>query len=415
MRTDFGIFLFLVALLLAPLEAQESLSSALKDYLSTVDEDEAALRLKQILAREDATGDALEKLVSTRPAPLRGVHRIFVPHCGLRLAVDIEAPTQVTGESLLPVMHCINWSSPPLHAALRGRAVLSEVPGYKPPQFGDEGRDAQVKIIRTVAFHTGGDPQALWFTGYSWGGHACWDQALHRPGLARGFIGRGGGPRRTFFRLFDNLKGARALAVCGGKDDPELVWNLREVRRIATKSRLDYKYWEAPDNGHDQPLPGEAEAGQELLLTPPPETPYPLRGTIVAEVPFVEHPLLRITEIDAKKAAVPKRISVKAKATADDQRRAVIRSMRKAVVSASWRIREKDGVKTISLQGKGVRAATLFLRAPWFRPGDAVLVKARGKKVFEGTLSIDPKVMLEEARRTGSRLHPVYSRIPLKL
>ena len=67
-----------------------------------------------------------------------------------KLKIHLREIPDLSG-TLLPVMHCINWSSPPLHDALRGRAILSDTPGYKPPQFGDEGRDAQVKIARTVA------------------------------------------------------------------------------------------------------------------------------------------------------------------------------------------------------------------------------------------------------------------------
>lgn len=407
----------LLATLAGPSLAQEALADAVKAYFAEVKDEDARPLLDAILARPDATADAVHRILVTRPKPLNGNHRVFIPHADLNLAVEIQAPHQREKGQLFPVLHAINWSSPPLHDAIRGKVVFSETPGYKPPQFGDEGRDAQVKIARTVAFLAGGDPDALWFTGYSWGGHACWDQTLHRPGIARGFIGRGGGPRRTFFRLFPNLRGLRALAVCGGRDDQELVWNLREVRRYAKKSGFEYTFREAPENGHDQPLPGEFESGRDLTLTKPMRSTiaFPRQGKLLIDGPFVAHPLIRITKVDPKRVATPKRIQVRAGAKPDDQRRAVINSMKKAVASASWNIRDKKDTKVLTWSGKGVRTATLFLCAPWFTRDDTVTIKARGKTIYEGPVGADARTMLEEARRTGARLRPVLRRFDVKL
>jgi hypothetical protein len=392
--------------------ARESLAAAVEDYLEIVDDAEAADALDPLLARDDANGDALHAIVTARPSTLRESRRISVPHAGEALAVDIRVPVDRVDGQTLPVLLVVNWSSPPLDDAVRDGVILAEVPGYAPPQFSDVGRDGHMKVVRAVAHAAGGDPDSLWFTGYSWGGHACWDAGVHRPGVLRGFIGRGGGPLRQWFRLLPNLAGVRALAVCGAKDDPELVWNLDEVRRRATAAGFRYTYWQAPDHGHDQPLPGEHEAGTELLATAPfdRETAAPDRGTLCVDGPFVEHPLLRVLDVDPRRVALPTRVRVSPTASPDDQRRAMIDAMDK-VATIDWRITTKSGTKTLTLTTKGVRAGQVLLRAPWFTAGEAVVVKAGRKTIFDGTLEPEPRALLEEVRRTGDRQRPVLLRV----
>ncbi len=389
-----------------------TVGEAVERYFAEVSDDRAAALLDALLQRADLDADALLATVTTPPARLEGRQRVRVPHAGDALAVDVEVPARAAGERL-PVLFAINWSSPPLADAVRARVIQAEVPGYTPPQFSDVGRDAHLKILRTVAFLAGGDPDALWWTGYSWGGHACWDVALHRPGVARGFVGRGGGPRRTFCRLLPNLDGGCAFAVCGAKDDPELVWTLRELRRRADRHAFDYRYWEAPDSGHDQPLPGEAEAGRALLAAPRRAEGSPSRGTLLADGAFVEHPLVRVLEVDEQNVAVPDRVRVSARASADDQRRALLDALAKQVASVSWRVDTKGETTTFALTAKGVRRATLFLREPWCRPGTRVVVRA-GKTRLDETLAVDPRALLEHARRTGERLRPAWRAIDVR-
>ena len=404
-------FLLLTAVLCPFAPAQDTLSDAVEGWLSIVADDEAAAALDALLAREDATPGALHDALTTPRPTLTGPRRIFVPHAGDDLAVDIRVPEGRADGQVLPVLFVINWSSPPLDQAVREHVIQAEVSGFTPEQFSDRGRDAHLKILRTVCYEAGGDPDSLWFTGYSWGGHACWDDALHRPGVVRGFIGRGGGPLRQVFRLFPNLAGVRVLAVCGAKDDPELVWNLQEVSRRAKRAGFDYTYWEAPDNGHDQPLPGEFDAGEALVQTAGYDD-VPMKGTLVADAPFVEHPLLRILDVNSRAVALPKRVRVPPRATPDEQRRAVIDAM-DGVATIDWSITTRGAKKTLTCKADGVRAAQVFLRAPWFSRGDEVVVKVGRKVVFDDVLEIDPRALLEEARRTGDRQRPVLRRVDI--
>jgi pimeloyl-ACP methyl ester carboxylesterase len=398
-----------------PPPARPPLAAAVEAYLAIVADAEAADALDALLARDDVSGDALHAIVTARPPTLLQSRRLSLPHAGDDLVVDIRVPADRADGETLPVLFVVNWSSPPLDDAIRDRVIVAEVPGYTPPQFSDVGRDGHMKIIRAVAHAAGGDPDSLWFTGYSWGGHASWDAALHRPGVLRGFIGRGGGPLRQWFRLFPNLSGVRALAVCGARDDPELVFNLGEVRPRATVAGFHYTYWQAADHGHDQPLPGEHEAGTELLATAPFDraTAAPDRGRLCADGAFVEHPLLRVLDVDPRRVALPSRVRVPPTATPGDQRRAMIDAMG-AVATVDWRITTQGDTKTLTLSQKGVRSVQVFLRAPWFAPGQAVVVKAGRKTVFDGRLDPEPRALLEEVRRTGERQRPALRRVDVK-
>lgn len=393
--------------LLAAANAQAPLAEAVDAcFDATTEADYATLR-DAILARADANGDALLTALTTRPSPLRGSTKFVVPFDGLRLEVHADAPDNRTGDTPLPVLYAVNWSSQYLYDAVKDHVITAEVPGYKPDQFSDLARSAHVKVLNAIAFRTGGDPDALWWTGYSWGGHACWDDAMHRPGWVRGFVGRGGGPRRVSFRLLPNLVGAELLGVCGGKDDPELVWNLREVQRTKKELGLAFTFWEPADNGHDQPLPGEDTAGAALVATKP-YGERPKAFTLLADGPEVEHPLFRVLDVDERAVALPKQIQVSARMTPDDQRRETLRGMKSHVASVRWEIAQKGTTKTVTLQAKGVKKGRFAFRAPWFAAGDEVRVLVGKKQLYAGRLAPDPRMLLDEARRTGDRLRPAF-------
>lgn len=410
----------------AMLAAQAPLGEALEACLdATTDADYARLR-DELLQRPDATGEALLAALTTRPEPLRGDTKFFVPFEGLRLEVHASAPATRAADRLLPVLYAINWSSQYLHDVVHEHVITADVPGYHPEQFSDAARASHVKVLNAIAFRTGGDPDALWWTGYSWGGHACWDGALHRPGFVRGFVGRGGGPRRVSFRLLPNLVGTELLTVCGRKDDPELVWNLRELQRTQKELGLSYTYWEPADSGHDQPLPGENDAGEALLKVVPLERPQ--QFTLLADGPHVEHPLFRVLEVDERLVKLPERIGVPANLSADEQRRQTVRGMLKQVASVRWAITTKADkpagkpaakadpaatpsampgpTKLVTLSQKGVKQGRFAFRAPWFQVGDSVRVLVGKKELFAGVLQPDPRALLDEARRTGDRLRP---------
>lgn len=114
----------------------------------------------------------------------------------------------------------------------------------------------------------------------------------------------------------------------------------------------------------------------------------------------------RVLAVDTRAVALPKQIPVSANLSPDEQRRATVRGMSKQVASVTFEIAEKGAAKTITLTAKAVKRARFAFRAPWFAPGDTVRVLVGKKEVFAGTLEPDARTMLDDARRTGSRLRP---------
>ena len=407
-------FLFLTPVLLTtPLSAQPPpLVDAVNACLDVVDEADYTRQRDLLLARSDATGDALLAAVTKRPEPLRGETTFVVPLAGMQLTVKASAPADRAPDRMLPVLYAFNGTGDLLQAVADRPVILASMSGYMADQFSDLERAAHLKTLNAIAWWTGGDPNALWWTGFSWGGHACWDDTMHRPGWARGFVGRGGGPRRTSFRLLPNLVGTELLSVCGTKEDPELLWNLREVKRTHQAMGLRFTSWEAADLGHVQPLTGEREAGLAMFAAQCSDD-RPHQFTLLADGPNVEHPLFLVLEVDDRAVFVPNQVPVSASLSPDEQRRTTLRAMQKQVVSVRWQIAGKGGVKTITLQAKGVRRGRLAFRAPWFTVGEPVRVVVGNKERFAGALQVDPRTLLDEARRTGDRLRPALRVVDL--
>lgn len=399
-------------LFFSSLAAQAPLTDAVTACLDALD-DAGYERLRgELLARSDATGDALLAAMTTRPEPLRGEITFVVPYADTPLTVKAQAPAERAAGQLLPVLYAFNGTDDVLGGVSKQPVVVGRMAGYMADQFSDLERGAHLKTLNALAWRTGGDANALWWTGFSWGGHACWDDTMHRPGWARGFVGRGGGPRRTSFRLLPNLVGTELLGVCGTKDDQELLWNLREVKRTHQALGLRFTFWEATDQGHVEPLTGEREAGLAMLATKCSDE-RPQQFTLLADGPNVEHPLFRVLEVDERAVVVPDRVPVSTSLSPDEQRRATVRAMLKQVVSVRWQITRKGEVKTITLQGKGVKRGQLALRAPWFAVGDQVRVVVGSKEIWAGKVQVEPRTLLDEARRTGDRLRPALQVVEL--
>jgi len=100
------------------------------------------------------------------------------------------------------------------------------------------------------------------------------------------------------------------------------------------------------------------------------------------------------------------RVPVSTSLSPDEQRRATVRAMLKQVVSVRWQITAKGEVKTVTLQGKGVKRGRLAFRGPWFAVGDQVRVVVGSKEIWAGKVQVEPRTLLDEARRTGDRLRP---------
>lgn len=397
-----------------PPAAPAELAASIEAFLREVSDEAAAARLREILARGDAAGAAVLAAVAAPPAgPVPA--EIRIPYRNQDLVATLGVPAGHGRDSKpLPVVLDISGGSVAGHLALEG-AIVVAVPGFTPPQFSDEGRDAFIKILNAAAHAANGDPDRLWLAGFSWAAHACFDTAMHRPGTVRGIAPLGGGPRRAHFRLNPNLKTTRVLAFCGAKDDPELVWNLEEFARIGKRLRMDAEVRIDPDAGHSLPLAGQDGIASAILETPPgPGSLLLADGAILADAPFVASPEILVLSVDPKRTAVPDRVPVPARLDRDGQRRATLAAMEKQVARIRWRTSRTEDLCAIDITMEGIQEAAMILRAPLATPGSRVSVKMRRKILFDGEVRPDPRTILEQARRDGSRLRPALAAIDVR-
>lgn len=425
--------LLLAAVALVPAAAQQpaeggarqSLQEVVETYLATGPDKEAAALLEEILDRGDATPDALLAAVRRPVTDIRRSFTLRIPAAGsegsLELVATVRTPRGHGRDGpRLPVVLDVG-GGPVADRLPFGDAVTVFVPGFTPPMFSDAARDAFCKVLRVVAHAAHGDPGRLWLAGFSWAGHASWDTALHRPGVLRGLVPVAGGPRRVHFRLLPNLDGLVVRAVCGGRDDPELVWSLEELERSSVAPGMDYHLELVPDAGHTLDLQGVEAAARAVTETAARAPEIPESGELLADGPGVATPFLRIDRVVERRVRQPRRVRVRPGASETALRRAMLKALEDRVARLRWTLKERRAGKgepagmEVLLRPEGVRACTLFLRAGDFPPGARVSVRRGARELGTATLRPDRRVLLEEARRTGGRLRPVVQRIQLEL
>ena len=416
LTSPISILVTLLGLAFSSLSAQTSVSTlraSVDAYLGSQSDEEAERRLTKIL---DGAPSAEELLEAVKAPPEEIPVDQDFPWLldGSTLRIRVRAPAGHTRDAKpLPVILDLasggdDWYLVPDIDVIRVAAVdISPAPG----QFSDLGRDVATLALRIGAWAANGDLESLWMIGFSWSGHATSDTAHHRPDVLRGIIPMGGGPRRKHFRLNPNLVGTEILALCGGKDDPELIWNLRELERITKKEKLSYRVVIDPNLGHQNALQGRELIGP-MILEAKPRRAWPPRGRLFADAARVENRWLRIDAIDEKRVAVPRRIPVSARLSPDQQRQATIRAMAKKVVSLDWRIdrNEKTKALKIKLKSRGVRRATVLIPASMIPLATNLQITGSKPAVRRHALELDPRVLLEEARRLGARLDPIVAR-----
>ncbi|MCC7398072.1 MAG: hypothetical protein IT455_13475, partial [Planctomycetes bacterium] len=76
------------------LAAQSPLVNAVNACLDATDDSGYERQRDELLARSDATGDALLAAVTTRPEPLRGETTFVLPFADTPLTVAARAPTE---------------------------------------------------------------------------------------------------------------------------------------------------------------------------------------------------------------------------------------------------------------------------------------------------------------------------------
>ena len=196
--------------------------------------------IRDILRRKDATMDAL--VDACRAFPFKGklvpgLHP--VPPGTLVISRGISPGTRVplllaaaaTGQS---DKEAARFWAQKIKFPVLVLAPKSPVPG-RAWTFSKEDRQVLLSARRWALAHLPVDPDRVYLAGYSRGGHAAWGVALRRPDPFAAVAAVAGGPRLAWtrdqnnFRFLKNLVDLPLFAVVGEKDDPYLVWNVKEA------------------------------------------------------------------------------------------------------------------------------------------------------------------------------------------
>ncbi len=411
-----------LALGVFPVGICQGVSAAVESFLAEPDPSAAEAQLRSILADPGISAVELMKTLPVKPTgawAASGTYRL--PAGPVHLEVHYATPPGHSHQTeALPLVMNISGGVFAQNFNPPSGYIQVWVPKFNPPEFSDEGRDAFLKVARDACHRLNGDPERIWLTGFSWAAHAASDTAVHRPGFVRAIAPIGGGPRRTHFRLLKNLSGTLVRFYCGGRDDPELVWNLREMEKRAPGLKVDARLTIDPDQGHTYPLRGSDSIVTDFAAVPanPPALLASRFSTALwADGVAVESPVLRFDKIDESRVKVRPRVPVPATASHDEQRRLTIKAYEKAVVTlrSQASVEVKSGALRIEVASEGVLEASLFLRAPHVAPGTKLTVVTGARKHFEGEATASAETILREVRRTGERLRPTFQIIPVKL
>jgi acetyl esterase/lipase len=123
--------------------------------------------------------------------------------------------------------------------------------------FSPEEREETLTALRWMRRNFDVDPDRIYATGISRGGHLAWDLALRNPDLFAAIAPMIGGPRfqldhgQNNLRFLENVVTLPIRDLQGAKDDPALVGNVRVAfQKLEKLGAKDAKLFEFPELGH---------------------------------------------------------------------------------------------------------------------------------------------------------------------
>ena len=329
---------------------------------------------------------------ATRPVPLIGAF-----HGTGASGVGLDTMWGVTSEALGAIV------------VAPGEAGPNE--GYA---FSKRERDAACEALRFACTRYLVDPDRVYGTGVSRGGHLTWDFALRRPDRFAALAPMIGCPRfqivrgQNNLRFLENLVNVPIRDLQGSKDDPGVLQNLHEAfARLTDLHALDAKLIEFPERGHDfefgavdwpkffgaaqrDPMP------QRVVFTSANEDEA--RAFWVEIVQFtkdvVENPRLDVPAAEW------------AKLDAAGQRRFVQERIDRGTARI---VATRTGKGRFTVEAKGVAKFRLLLASEMFDPATPVEVTFQGK-VTKRKLALDPRLLATEyVERLDRSFLPVAS------
>ena len=266
--------------------------------------------------------------------------------------------------------------------------------------FSKKDRKVVLDARRWALAHLPVDPDRVYLAGYSRGGHAAWGIALRRPDPFAAVAAVAGGPRMAWvkdqnnFRFLKNLVDLPVYALVGEKDDPYLVWNVKEacarLQAMGGTVSLEVRKGE----GHALFVDGTKLSrwlqGKKRPLSP--------KKVFLACTGPARRAWIQVMRV-ARSYAAPLKPAFRAslwKTLSKEQRRKRIADY--CIAHTAWIEGKIAGPGMVRITAEGVRRFRL-LAGPDRPLGDAkgnVLVQVGGKKPVRRRLHPSRKVLLEE-------------------
>lgn len=260
-------------------------------------------------------------------------------------------------------------------------------------------RDAAIGAVRFAQQSFAIDPDRVYVTGISRGGHLVWDVALRRPDRFAALAPLIGCPRyqlvrgQNNLRFLENLVNTPIRDLQGSKDDPGVLQNLHEAfAKLDALHARDAKLLEFADRGHAFDF--EAVAWPEFFTAKRDPLPERLVFTSAnleeARCFFVE--ITQFTKDVAENPRIDVQAAAWAKLDAAGQRRMVQEQVDKDTARIEI-VRTSPG--RFEVMSRGVAKLRLFLSREMFDASTPVEVTLSGKTKKYKPVP-DVKVLLTE-------------------
>ncbi len=280
--------------------------------------------------------------------------------------------------------------------------------------FTPEERALTLSVLADVKRRVRVDPDRVILSGWSRGGHATFDVAVHHPGLFAGVQPVTGAPRAHYFGMLRNLGDPSVYILNGANDDERLLIAVRNgVEYLTKKIRADVTYVEDPERGHDlllEHLPAAADAMMAARRDASPD-----RIVVAAHADArTEGAWLRIDAVNGEVHRPGAGLRIPGyRASASEESK--LSAAHKAVFDATGWVEAKRGRNAFSLKADGVLKVTLLLDADAIDWKRNVRVTLGGKRLFSDKVQPSARTLLEgyHARRDIGRLF--LAELPIEL
>ncbi len=274
----------------------------------------------------------------------------------------------------------------------------------------DAERSLPRSLVRDLLAEMPIDPDRVYATGWSMGGHASWDLGLHDPSLFAALMPIVGGPFFRYYPLLSNLVSTPIYDIQGADDDPDLVAAQRlGVARLKALGARELVYRELEGRGHeffDDLVP----AGLEWLLAKKRDPlPKKIRFTTIHER-SLSSAWVRIETL-ASDAWLPSRpLKVRTRAPKDED--AKQRMFREAMEAQAARIEASiDSPSRISVKTRGIDSYSLLLLDGLLDFDRDLWVNTNGRRSYSGRPQRDPRLLLRTLRATADRARLVWAEV----